>query len=688
MGPDNSSRGGQTANSFSARRASHEKGWAENISRFAVNATVGLFETEEGNKRFEPFHDASRLFDQIGSNIHGVSNVEQKAIADERDVALRTDQAERARKEREEAIQRQQANLQSRNSTGVRGGEEGDRRGSIQSGVGDQQEWLDDAGTRRGVSGRGVSVVSLSPREHESDGDLMRSHPLGQRGGSNYLIPDESQNQRTHLVENLISKTRQDYNRSDEDAELARRRSRQQLLDEQQRLLEQSFKVERQLDQLNSTRQDLNSQLKQSSENERTSGKHSVAGYPTSSEDNLKFSEYSKMTKRSNSGGLSLNEPPKDSSEREKPLIIGGTRVDKTASVDYDDKNGKGRIYIKSEDYLDFKNKDKDSLLDLFAKRAPCSSIRVHRPTNENDGKTIEITTKGSFHKDLSSVTVHLKDGFHAKLEFHEYNGEYALNPDSITYFKEKADKLVPINSKENKQEFRNAQNLLGAGGCKIKVTNISANPENQDQFTQFGTRDYFQSKPWNNAPKVKQFKANSIFLDTSSLKTDVNDGKTRYKIADSDRKFNKQDIYLVTDRSGKSSIEYGKPADWSNPSEWNVFGRSGFLYDPNLGKVAPDSIGGSEGAKIQALKAGKNYFSTTNFLKYFQPDPSKSHHFDITINSPKKGDSSTESIVTEQRVQKRASWKPGGWGQNILKDNWQTRIRAEPSSGGIEGRS
>ena len=251
MGPDNSSRVGQTANSFSARRASHEKGWAENISRFAVNATVGLFETEEGRKKFEPFHDASRIFDQIGSNIHGVLNGDQREIADEREVALRRDQSERARKDEEDARERQQANLQSRNSTGVRGGEEGDRRGFLQSRVDQQERTLYNTDFRR----PGSVASEISPRAYGEVGDLMRSNHRGQRGFSDYLTPDESQNQRPYPAGNLASTNRQGNHMTDEDAELARK-LQQQLLDEQQQLREQSLKVERQLKELNSPRQD------------------------------------------------------------------------------------------------------------------------------------------------------------------------------------------------------------------------------------------------------------------------------------------------------------------------------------------------------------------------------------------------------------------------------------------------
>ena len=254
MGPDNSSRVGQTANSFSARRASHEKGWAENISRFAVNATVGLFETEEGRKKFEPFHDASRIFDQIGSNIHGVLNGDQREIADEREVALRRDQLERARKDEEDARERQQANLRSRNSTGVRVVEGGEQRRFLQSGV-DQQERLYDVGTRGG----GGSVASeISPRAHGEVDDLMRSNHRGQRGGSNYLIPYESQNQRPpYPAGNLASSNRQHTHQQGDDDEAARRRSRQQQLSEQiQQSEEQTLKLKSQLKESLSPRQD------------------------------------------------------------------------------------------------------------------------------------------------------------------------------------------------------------------------------------------------------------------------------------------------------------------------------------------------------------------------------------------------------------------------------------------------
>ena len=411
----------------------------------------------------------------------------------------------------------------------------------------------------------------------------------------------------------------------------------------------------------------------------------SVAGGATSYEDNIKFNEYNELTKRTNSGGLNLNPPLKNG---EKPMIIGGTRVDQTAYVDYNGSGGKGRIYIKEADHDNFKSRigrgDNNSLLDLFSKRAECSSIRVHRP-DEKEGKTIEITTKGNYDKDLNSVTVHLSGRFHAKLQFHNFEGEYALDPKAIKYFKETNQGLVQVKDKEDLKE---AQNLLGSGGYKIKVTNISTISDKQDQFTKIGRRNWFTRTPSENAPKVSISRANSLFLD----QTDWNriDGKEKMiaKISTSDRSYFTQPIYLAKNSNEKYSIRYGnqEPASWSEPSKWTL-SRKGWLYNPNFGKVEKDNAtlnpdgNDTEGAKIRLSKVGRNLLSTTNVWTGFSPDKNKSDHLTVTTLSE-------EGLVAEVKIQKKASWIPGGWGKNILRDKWTNKINAELDKGAVEGRS
>jgi len=409
----------------------------------------------------------------------------------------------------------------------------------------------------------------------------------------------------------------------------------------------------------------------------------SVAGGATSYEDNIPFNKYNELTKRTNSGGLNLNPPLKNG---EKPMIIGGTRVDQTAYVDYNGSGGKGRIYIKEADHDNFKSRigrgDNNSLLDLFSKRAECSSIRVHRP-DEKEGKTIEITTKGNYDKDLNSVTVHLSGRFHAKLQFHNFEGEYALDPKAIKYFKETNQGLVQVKDKEDLKE---AQNLLGSGGYKIKVTNISTISDKQDQFTKIGRRNWFTLTPSQNAPKVSISKANSLFLD----QTDWNriDGKEKMiaKISTSDGYISRLPIYLAKNSNEKYSIRYGNqvPASWSEPSKWTL-SRGGFLYNPNLGTVEKDNPSlnkegaDTKGAKIRLSKVGRNFFSTTNVLNGFRPDKNKSDHLTVTTLSD-------EGLVAEVKIQRKAGWIPGGWGKNILRDKWTNKINAELDKGAFEG--
>lgn len=226
MRQDTPNQANQQANSFSARRRdSGNMGWLEGASRWVVDGSLGLVGIgEKGMQAFEPLHDLNRHVDIAGARVAGIVSESEERLADKRDVALVEDVAERVRKNVD--AKRQLSNLQSPGSTRVPGAEqveeEEERRRSVQRGGGgyQQEHSLRDVGTRGG----GGSVASqISPRENEFHGDLMRSNHRGQRGVSDYLFPDQSQNQRPYPAGDLASSTRQGNHMTDEDAELARK---------------------------------------------------------------------------------------------------------------------------------------------------------------------------------------------------------------------------------------------------------------------------------------------------------------------------------------------------------------------------------------------------------------------------------------------------------------------------------
>ena len=251
MSKDTPSQANHKADSFSAlRKASGNMGWLESASRWVVDGSLGLVGIGED---FEPLHDLNRHVDIAGARVAGIVR-----LADEREVALRRDQSERARKDEEDARERQQANLQIWNSIGARGGEEGDQRGFLYSGVDQQGQG-------------GAPALSQSPKPvFVGSTDLRTSDHRGQ---------DEYQNQRHH-PRNLAAITGQGNYVTDDDEERRRLHQQQQLLYEQQLeerlLLEKKIQLKREIFERNSQLEELD-RLGQNPPQPSNSGQHSLA---------------------------------------------------------------------------------------------------------------------------------------------------------------------------------------------------------------------------------------------------------------------------------------------------------------------------------------------------------------------------------------------------------------------------